>query len=389
MSPLELPIAVASIKSYTAKACVGSDYSISVWTSVNITVDVNTLPLPQNARPAPLDMVVILDTLPYPSVQLLTPMVLACSVLTSNLILNHDKLAIACVDGSTRRGFELLLSLGFHSFESTRAALDTFSLRQLQKKRKQVPDLSHSMQQVSQLFRLSPRAAFRHLVFISPSPPTEPLVISGIDPAIGFNTISPQPIFPLETRNHPLGWHIFYDSSSGDPRVGDSHFMRRVYKVIRQLRTGIRTGYISNLDLYIILNPDCTFLSALECCQLKRLRPGESWIVKTKIGVPGDCYQENLLTENPLMHDLINQINDVIRLYSFGPPVQDLFDARLKYGHSMLLGPNDIFLESHCSIARTDAPPYYSSDDTSSRLSGYEQGDEIISTSPGSVSERY
>lgn len=389
MSSLELPVAFASIKSYTAKPCVGSDYSISVWTSVNITADVNHLPLPQEARLAPLDVVIILDGLPNPSVQLLTPMVLACSVLTSNLVLNHDKLAIACVDGNTKRGFELLLSLGFHSFESTRAALDTFALRQLQKKRRQVPDLSHSMQQMSQLFRLSPRAAFRHLVFISPGPPTEPLVISGIDPAIGFNTVSPQPLFPLETRNHPLGWHVFYDSNMGDPRFGDSQFMRRVYKVIRQLRTGIRAGYISNLDLSIDLNPDCTFQSALQCCQWKRLRPGESWILKTKIGVPGDCYQETLLTENPMMQDLINQINDVIRLYSPGPLVQDLFDARLKYGHSMLLGPNDIFLENHCSVARTGAPPYYFSDDTSSGLSGYEQGDDVISISQGSVSERY
>lgn len=81
MSPLELPIAVASIKSYTAKACVGPDYSISVWTSVNITVDVNTLPLPENPRLAPLDVVVVLDTLPHPSVQLLTPMVLALSLI--------------------------------------------------------------------------------------------------------------------------------------------------------------------------------------------------------------------------------------------------------------------------------------------------------------------
>lgn len=250
MCPLELPVTFAKIRSYAGKPCIGVDNVMSVWTSVNVTADVNPLPLPENSKLAPLDLVILLDSLKQPFVSDLTPMVVASSILISNLVPNNDRLAIACVDGSTNRGFELLLPLGFHSSEKTRAALDAFSLRQLKKTKKPSPDLSHSIRQVSRIFCPSPRAAFGHLVFVSAnSHRVKGLTISGIDRAIGFNTISPHPCFPLDTTSHPLGWHMFYDGSAEDGQTSGSHFIPKVSKVVRQLRTGISAGFVSNLDL--------------------------------------------------------------------------------------------------------------------------------------------
>jgi hypothetical protein len=315
-------------------------------------------------------------------------MVVASSVLTSNLVLNHDRLAIACVDGGANSGFELLLPLGFHSFGTIRIALNTFSLRQLKKKRRIGSNLGHSLRQISQLFSPSSRAAFGHLVLVSANSPKDTLFISGVDPAIGFHTISPQLTFPLNTTNHPLGWHIFYDADADDPRSLESHFMRKVSKVVRQLRTGINPGCISNLELGVNHGPGCKFESAVECCKLNRLRPGETWVLKTKIGTPVKFYQETHLTQHPIIQDLIGQINEVIRMYSSEPVAQHVLTAHLKYYHSLLPPLHAICLETHCTISRTPFSSFPSlSEQKDSALMLYEQDDDAISISMESASE--
>jgi hypothetical protein len=396
MSQLEVPVAFANIRSYAAMPCIGPDSTMSVWTSVKVTADVKPLPLPENSGISHLDIMILFDTPQNPTVSLLSPMILASSLLASHLIPNQDRLAIACVDGRTKRGFELISPFSSYSFETTKSALDTFNLRQLRKKNKPVSDLSHSFRQVSQLFNTSSRPgfsrSFSHLVFISSGAlPTKPLTVSGIDKAIGFNTICPHPYFPLETNDHPLGWHIFYDAKADDPRSRDVHFMRNVSKVVRQFRTGISTGYITNLNLKIELGPKCEFESELQSCQLKRLRPGESWILRTKIGIPMDYSEDTHITDNPMMQDLIDQINDVIKLYSHQGIAQHIFSARVKYRHSLLPGPHDVCLLTHCTIDRpkTETPqsPQSPPDEMSSGLNDYEQDDDSLSTGLGSDSE--
>lgn len=315
-------------------------------------------------------------------------MVLASSVLTSNLLINSDRIAVACVDGSSNNGFELLLPLGFHSFETLRTALNEFSLRQLKKKTRRSPDAGNSIRQASRLFYPSPRAAFCHLVFISACPP-ENLVISGVDTAIGIHTISPQLRFPLDAANHPLGWHIFYDADADDPRSCEVHFLRKVSKVVRQLRTGLSPGVLSDLKLFVEQGHGCQFESAMEDCHLTRLRPGETWIFKVKIGAPIEFYQETQLTEHPGFEDLIRQINSVLKAYSSEPAAQHVLSARLEHQHSLLPKPHTICLKTHCTISRTPGvPPHYSSDYRQvSALMSYELDDDAISISLGSASE--
>ncbi|KAJ6191371.1 hypothetical protein N7519_001392 [Penicillium mononematosum] len=356
LCPLELPVAFATMRSYAGWPCMGTD-SMSVWTQQS-------------------------------SVSLLTPMVLASSVFASNLVAESDRTAIACVDGSSRNGFKLLLPLGFHSFETLRTALNEFSLRRLKKKTRRSPDVGNSIRQASRLFYPSPRAAFCHLVFISACPP-ENLSISGVDKAIGIHTISPQLRFPLGTENHPLGWHIFYDADADDPRSCEVHFMRRVSKVVRQLRTGLSPGSMSDLYLFVEQGHGCRFESAMEDCHLARLRPGETWIFKVKIGVPIEFYQETQLIEHPGLEDLIRQINCVIKAYSSEPAAQHVLSARLEHQHSLLPRPHTICLETHCTIPRTPAvPPRPSNDHRQvSALMSYELDDDAISISLGSASE--
>lgn len=315
-------------------------------------------------------------------------MVLASSVLTSNLLINSDRIAVACVDGSSKNGFELLLPLGFHPFETLRTALNEFSLRQLKKKTRRCSDAGISIRQASRLFHPSPRAAFCHLVFISAYPP-ENLFISGVDTAIGIHTVSPQLCFPLDAANHPLGWHIFYDADADDPRSCQVHFMRKVSKVVRQLRTGLSPGALSDLKLFVEQGHRCQFESAMEDCHLARLRPGETWILKVRIGVPIEFYQETQLTEHPMLEDLIRQINSVLKAYSSEPAAQHVLSARLEHQHSLLPKPHTICLETHCTISRTPGALPRASDDhrKSSGLMSYELDDDAISISLGSASE--
>ncbi|CAG7918859.1 unnamed protein product [Penicillium olsonii] len=391
--PLELPVAFAKIRSYAGKPCLGTDYSMSLWTSVNVTADVDPFTVPDNSRLGPLDMIVLFDNPHQPSVGGLSPMMLASSILTSNLIPNRDRLAVACVDGSMRNGFDLLLPLGFHPFDRIRAAFDAFYLRQI--KRNQRPrvntDLSHTLRQICQLFRMYPRAAYGHLVLVSgnyPSP--DPLLISGIDRAIGVHTLSPHSRFPLDTQDHPLGWHIPYDEHAENLQSEDSHLMRKVSQFVRQVRTGITAGFLSNLDLYMVLGRGCILLSEtpIDHCRLERLRPGEKWITKVKVGVP-DFYHEVKwqLTAHPIIQDLIHQLDEVIAMYSSQSLAQYILSSGLKYEHSLLSEPHEVCLESHCTIARdpnlTFRPPL---NDANLELLSYEDAGSI-SASFGSASE--
>ncbi|KAJ5409306.1 uncharacterized protein N7487_003665 [Penicillium crustosum] len=387
LCPLELPVAFASVRCYTGRPCMGTD-SMSVWASVNVSADVEPISLPESLSLAPLDIVVLFDSLQQSSVSLLTSMVLASSVFTSNLLINSDRIAVVCVDGSSKNGFELLLPLAFHSFDALRTVLNEFSLRQLKKKTRRSPDVGKSIRQASRLFYSSPRAAFCHLVFISAYSP-ENLFISGVDTAIGIHTISPQLRFPLETANHPLGWHIFYDADGDDPRSCEVHFMRKVSKVVRQLRTGLSPGALSDLKLFVGQGHGCQFESAMEDCHLARLRPGETWILKVKIGVPIEFYQETQLTEHPVVEDLIRQINSVLKAYSSEPAAQHVLSARLEHQHSLLPKPHTICLETHCTISRTPGVPPRPPNNYRgvSALMSYELDDDAISISLGSASE--
>ncbi|KAJ5131380.1 uncharacterized protein N7515_007419 [Penicillium bovifimosum] len=387
LCPLNPPITYATMRSYTGLPCFSSD-SMSVWASVNVSADVEPIALPDDSSLAPIDMIILFDSLQQPSVSILTPMVLASSILASNLVPNRDRIAMACVDGRARNGFELLLPLGFHSFETSRSALNTFSFRQLKKRKVPCADAGNSIRQVSQLFYSSSRAAFCHLVFISAHPP-EGLVISGLDTAIGVHTISPQLSFPIDTMNHPLGWHIFYDADSDDPRSSEVHFMRKVSKFVRQIRTGLCPGMITDLRLFIDQGPGCHFESAIGSCQLARLRPGETWILKMKVDVPVEFYQEAQLTEHPVLEDLIREINRVLKAYSTYPTAQDVLSGRLEYRHSLFPTQHDIFLETHCTISRTPVVPSEASEphQENTRLVSYEMDDDTFSLSLGSASD--
>ncbi|KAJ5581562.1 hypothetical protein N7535_000182 [Penicillium sp. DV-2018c] len=390
LCPLELPITYATMRSYTGHPCFSSD-SMSVWASVNVSADVEPIALPDDSSLAPLDMIILFDSLQQPSVSMLTPMILASSILASNLAPNRDRIAVACVDGRARNGFELLLPLGFHSFETSRNALNRLSLAQLRKVKKgKVPsvDAGNSIRQVSQLFFSSTRTAFCHLVFISTHSP-EGLVISGVDTAIGLHTISPRLSFPLFTTDHPLGWHIFYDADSDDPRSSEVHFMRKISKFVRQIRTGLRPGLMTDLRLFIDEGLGCHFESATRYCQLARLRPGETWVVKMKVDVPIEFYQEAQLTGYPILEGLIREINRVLKEYSCYPTAQHILSARLECQHSLLSTPHDICLETHCTISCAPVVPSgaFGPRQEDTRLMSYEMDDDTFSLSKGSASD--
>jgi hypothetical protein len=62
LCPMDLPIAFANMRSYASWPCIEANY-MSVWTSVNISVDVDPIALPESAHLAPLDMIIFLDCL--------------------------------------------------------------------------------------------------------------------------------------------------------------------------------------------------------------------------------------------------------------------------------------------------------------------------------------
>lgn len=62
LCPLDLLVTFARMRSYAGQPCMGAD-SMSVWTSVNISADVEPISLPETSTLAPLDMVILFDSL--------------------------------------------------------------------------------------------------------------------------------------------------------------------------------------------------------------------------------------------------------------------------------------------------------------------------------------
>lgn len=277
-------------------------------------------------------------------------------MLASNLVHNHDRIALACVDPAAKHGFEILLPLGFHSLDIVRATLTRFSQRKHFIKYGAPPDLGNIIQQVTSMFGTPTRPAFCHLFFVSARPPDH-LLIPWIDQAIGFHTITPQPCLLVTRPNSQAGWHIPYNTSSGDVCPRGAHFIRKVAKVIRQLRTGIRPGSISDLKLSLSPGYGCSIQTVIDNTRLTSLRPGETWVVPVQINVPNAFPHNHCPTESsvdsPVFGDLLAQINEILQDFT-GEITQPVLTASVNYRHSLLPSPNTIHAKTHLTVVRTE-----------------------------------
>jgi hypothetical protein len=292
-----------------------------------------------------------------PSVNLLTQITLGPTVLASDLVHNHDQIALACIDGAAKHGFEILLPLGFHSLDIVRSILNRFSQRQhFVKHGAAHPDRGKVIQQVATIFGTPTRPAFCHLFFVSATPPDH-LLVPLIDKAIGFHTITPQNCLPLTRPNSASGWHISYDIGIGDVDPNGAHFIHKVSKVIRQLRTGIRPGSISDLKLSLSPGYGCLIQTVMDSTRLSSLRPGEKWVVPVQISVPTASQHAPRAPESPVnslvFEDLFAQINELLEDFT-GEIVQPVLAASVNYRHSLLPSPNTIHAETHLTVVRME-----------------------------------
>ncbi|KAJ5682834.1 hypothetical protein N7462_005999 [Penicillium macrosclerotiorum] len=356
LCPLDLPVAFVNVKSKASSSQIGMG-PMSLSTSVHVSVDVGSIPFPGTSGLAPLDIIILLDSLSQPSVNYLTQITLGSTVLASNLVQNHDRVALMYIDPKAKHGVGQLLPLGFHSFDAIRSALNKFA--QYQHLIMTYPNIGNAIRRISDMFGACPRAAFCQLFFVSATPPAH-LSLPWMNQAIGFHTITPQTCLPLTFANFQAGWHIAYDVGMNDTCPRGSHFIRNVSRVVRQLRTGIRPGSILDLKLSIIPGSGCHMHSFMESFQLTSLRPGETWIIPLQIEVPPAFQQLSSVSDrwgspvhSPIFEDLLEKINGLIAEYS-GETTQAILKARVEYRHSLLPAPNNIHVESHLTVARVD-----------------------------------
>ncbi|KAJ6111090.1 hypothetical protein N7486_003325, partial [Penicillium sp. IBT 16267x] len=355
LHPMDLPIASVNVRAAANKTCIGKE-TTSLWTTVYVSADVSPTPFPGTSSIAPLDIAILLDSLRQPTVDLLTQITLGSFVLASHLTHNHDRIALAYVDGKANQGFHVLLPLGFHSIEAVRSALNTFSRSQLIDN-EACSSLGDVIQRVSSIFLHSPRAAFCHLFFVSATPPGR-LLVPGIDRAIGFHTITPHACLPLDNDRPPSGWHISYTVGASDKGPKETHFIRRISRVIRQLRTGIRTGSIANLKISIVPANGCQIQSVFQNVTLMSLRPGETWSIPVQIRVPAAFRQSSQITQtassqqHPLIDEMMSRINLLLQDFSSDEIIQPLLTAHIEYQHSLLPAPTTIHVDTHLTVVR-------------------------------------
>ncbi|KAJ5088635.1 hypothetical protein N7456_012251 [Penicillium angulare] len=356
LRPMDLPVAFVNLRATTDQLQIGMGQT-SLWATVYVSADVSQTPFPGASSIAPLDVMILLDSLAEPSVNLLTQVTVGSSVLVSHLSHSHDRFALAYIDQNSKHGFEMLLPLGFHPIGAVRSALNIFTTRQRATHQKASLDIGSVIQGASGIFCRSPRAAFCHLFFVSATPPDH-LLIPWIDPAIGFHTITPHACLPLDNATSQLGWHISYTVGACDTGPRETHFIRRISRVIRQIRTGINPGCVIDMKLSVAPGDGCQIQSVIEDCRLISLRPGETWSIPVQIRVPAvaayqyGTQQSSSFYENPFIEEMMTQINTLLCEYSSDELAQHLLTVHVEYQHSLLPVPTTINVESHLTITR-------------------------------------
>lgn len=287
---------------------------------------------------------------------MLTQVTLGSSVLASHLVYNHDRIALAFIDQKDKLGFKLLLPLGHHSIEATRSALNKFSQRQIFNATESSPNTGVIIKNICRIFYEAPRAAFCHLFFVSANP-LPYLSVPSMDQGIGFHTITPRQNLPLDSATSQLGWHISYSLGTRDVGPKEVHFIRRVSKVLRQLRTGIRPGSIANLNMTVAPSDGCQIQSVKDHFRLNYLRPGEVWTIPIQVRVPAaNLYLQQgpprVVDQHPMIEEMLAQINFLLQEYSSLDLTQPILAARVEYQHSLFAVPSLVHIETQLSVLR-------------------------------------
>lgn len=292
-----------------------------------------------------------------PSVNRLAQVMHACSVLASNLTANHDRIALVHLFKEGKVScFELLLPLDFHSLDAVRSAMNRL-LRRQHDARKTDTDYASIIREVAKLFSCYSRTAYCHIFFISAAPSVR-LTLPSFDQAIGFHTITPQNGLSVEHMENHTGWHIPYQVDNGETHPRDTHFIRKVARVIRHLRAGIRPGTIHSLKLSIVPDGGCQVHTLEDGFRFRFLRAGETFEVPILVRVPAvfqeaplETEQQDPQFENPVIEDLIARINGVLMYYT-EEYTQPILTAHVEYGHSLLPQSNRIHTETHLAVVR-------------------------------------
>lgn len=292
---------------------------------------------------------------------LLTQVNMACSVLATHLSHMHDRIALAHLDRKSPGGLRILAPLGFHPIHMIQAALNTFSQKQFDDERTITADIGMAMDRVLGMFTCPPRKAFSHVFFISVTPPIHlsvPYIHHG--PAIEFHTVGPHECQPLSIATSQAGWHICYTSGEFDTALLETHFIRKISKVIGHLRTGLRPG--SAVDLRLSISPEdgCQIEVLVDdrFLHVSSLRPGETWSLRLPVRVPSafeqfpQIQQNSISPQNPMMAQMMSQINTVMAGYLPEEITQALVTVYAEYRHSLFPSTHTVILENTSTVTR-------------------------------------
>ncbi|KAJ5089229.1 hypothetical protein N7532_007913 [Penicillium argentinense] len=345
--PMDLPVAFLDVEMTMNRSQIGFGAE-RLQASIHVSGDVTSVPLPESSVLAPLDVIILLDNLP----QALTQYNLASSILAKNTTLNLDRIAVGYVDGEATNSFQLLLPLGFHSVDDVRSALNVFANRAQTKD--STPPIREAIQQVSKIFSSCSRTALCHIFFITATR-YPGLEVPWVDQAIGFHTITPHAYFPLKHANSQPGWHIPYDIGTRQTKYTGNHFVRRVARVMRHIRCGIRPGELLNVKVLLTSGSGCQIEPTTSMYQIPSLRPGETWRLPIDIAVPKAFphkYEEELREFPSLVMESIVGINKF--LVGWAEDVtQQVLTVHTEYRHSLIPSKGVVRLQNHVTIIRS------------------------------------
>ncbi|KAK2882386.1 hypothetical protein FQN49_000410 [Arthroderma sp. PD_2] len=368
--PQHAPIASAAVKltADALKSSPGQDKS--TWVSAMVTAGISDSAngTHVNGKPSadiPLDIMILVDNSAGVSEELLKAACKNAFQITSALDILIDRIAICCISPDPTQKLNILMPLSSYSLDTARILFRSLPAFQLPRGESSRSRLAGAVKEASNyLIRHSSRGALCHMFLVTAgSTVLIPEDCNGDQ--LRYHTVSPENAVVLSCRKSLEGWHLAIGFDDEDCDYVDSTLKEKLQLVIGHLRTGVDSGYLSDLSVRFETGPESHIEAILGETTRNTLRLGESWTILVKIkptpglvnvsqGSPIVRYGDNepYTPSESTVDRMIDQLQGMLKPGTHSTDVESRIAATLEYKHSAFPDNAIITTKGRCEIAR-------------------------------------
>ncbi|KAK2732514.1 hypothetical protein FQN57_002606 [Myotisia sp. PD_48] len=359
--PQRVPITYAtlSLTNDALQACSGR--GLATWVSARVTAKTNDF-IGKICSDVPLDVMILVDNSARISSEMLKGSCRNAFQIASALDRLIDRLAIGCISSDPTQKLNLLLPLCSYNLDTVHALFRSLPAFQIQQGESSQIRLDAAVEEASRyLLRRSSRGGLCH-VFIVTAASTVLVTNNSFGNNLRYHTMSPNNAMELKTEEPLEGWHLTASFDEEDPGYNEGALKEQLRRVIGHLRTGMDSGYLTNLSVNLCPESGTCIEAILGDTKRDILRLGESWTMLVKVGaVPQDADSSSISSERysgsvapngsqTTIDKMIDQLQGMLGPETGINAFQTVLSAALDYNHPHLPHNTIITVEGKCEI---------------------------------------